>query len=90
MKLENNLKQQNSRTKVSDEIILKYWKEGLKDTEIGLLVGLTPNGVGYRRRKLGLHHNDKSKITTYNSLSGISHNAFIGHMLGDGTLNKKI
>jgi hypothetical protein len=89
MKLENNLKQQNSRTKVSDEIILKYWKEGLKDTQIGLLVGLTQSAVGYRRRKLGLRHNDRSKITTYNSLTGTNHNAFIGHMLGDGTLNKR-
>ena len=51
--VERDARQSDPETEKENETIHKLWREGKSDIHIGPLVGLSPDGVKYRRQKHG-------------------------------------
>lgn len=70
--------------KYNDSKIIELHSKGLTDREIAEILGVTPNNLATKRRRLGLSPN-KSKRDTY-ILSEYEESILIGTLLGDSTI----
>lgn len=92
----NKLKLPKNR-EIKEKIFLKDVKDqlielnsqGLNDVEISKKIGCSVASICSWRNQLNLLHNDLTKYIPTIELKGFSHKAFIGHMLGDGSLAKR-
>lgn len=70
--------------KYNDSQIIELHSKGLTDREIAEIIGVSPNNMATKRRRLGLKPN-KSKRDTY-KLSKYEESILIGTLLGDATI----